>query len=78
MNKILLVACLLGILLLSGCTADNKRPVEKCVDACSRIELEQPPAGDYFVRGIWNDNTGVCTCKTFVESKPTFKVDIND
>ena len=77
MKKILLVACLLGIILFSGCT-DNTPLAERCVSACAKIELEQPPVGDYFIRGIWNENTGVCTCKTFVESEPTFKIDISD
>jgi hypothetical protein len=75
MNKILIVVCVLGLVLLSGCT--DKPAVERCAEACSKIELDQPPSGDYFIKGIWNDNTGICTCKTFVESTPTFKVDIS-
>lgn len=76
-KKILLIIGLFGLILLSGCANKKMTSAEKCIDICSRIELNQPPQGDYFVRGIWDDNTQTCTCKTFVESEPTFNVDLN-
>ena len=76
MKKILLVACLLGIILLSGCTKEIPKDI-KCSNLCSKIELEQPPKGDYLIKGVWNENAQTCTCKTFVESTPTFKIDIS-
>jgi hypothetical protein len=71
----LLVACLLGMVLLSGCTKLTNE--EKCITACNNIDLLDEIQGSYIVRGIWTEENQTCVCKTYIESKPTFKVKID-